>query len=411
MNHTPLFPPLSHVAKDFLRDLNEKILAIRPLSHAHRQSLARDIADLSSILTVERRFLRKPYWSSPAFQSAYYLYFLPWNILRQVRLLLGLALPKPQENSVLFDLGSGPATFPLALWIARPDLRRIPLTIFLQDTANAPLAFGKKLLLAYLSLDKTPWTIHTLAQPLSRCVSIFREKKPFLVSAANVINELRFGEEEDLERLSDLLDSMIGEASHLLFLEPGTRQGGNIIARLRRILIAQGYNVLAPCTHDGPCPLLSAKPGPRWCHFTFDTEGAPRWLVQLSEEAGLGKETLSLAPLLVQRSGRGHVGGCRVFSQPFRVPGIPGLARYGCQGEGLVLLEDAAAYPSGTLLSDCVLGSARDAKSGALRAAPVGRTFGRTLDTRGKGIVGAKKKDAMRKHSAHGARNKKKERA
>ena len=54
MNHTPLFPPLSQAAKDFLRDLDTTILAIRPLSYAHRQSLARDIADLSGALEIAK---------------------------------------------------------------------------------------------------------------------------------------------------------------------------------------------------------------------------------------------------------------------------------------------------------------------------------------------------------------------
>ncbi len=49
----------------------------------------------------------------------------------------------------------------------------------------------------------------------------------------------------------------------LLIVEPGTPAGYARVMELRTQLIAQGAHVIAPCPHDGDCPLVA----PDWCHF------------------------------------------------------------------------------------------------------------------------------------------------
>ena len=49
----------------------------------------------------------------------------------------------------------------------------------------------------------------------------------------------------------------------LLVVEPGTPAGYRRILELRGRLIARGAHVIAPCPHDGTCPLET----PDWCHF------------------------------------------------------------------------------------------------------------------------------------------------
>lgn len=443
----PLFPPLPAAAREALERLPEALARVRPLSAAHRRSLPEDVATLSRLLTTERGALKRPYWSSPAFVSAYLYYFLPWNLLRLTRLLRGLPLPDPQApafaggEALLLDAGSGPLSLPLALWLARPQWREAPVRVLALDSAAQPLELGRALFAAWGELlGQKTWPVHTARGPLA---SLARHAapllsggrgagrdaqrgprlqgkpgaivRPWLVSAANVLNELPSGRgfggaeegeespgsprDEPLERLLDALAPLFrgggaGPAAQglpvapaLLFVEPGTRLGGTTIMRLRALALERGLQALAPCTHHTVCPLLRGSGGRSWCHFTFDGTGAPDWLRGLSAQAGLAKSGLSLAPLLLTPeaaaeqapdasapaaawargvSGRG-AQSARVLSAPFAVPGLAGQARYACAAAGLLLLEDAATLASGDLLPIRLESNApRDAKSRAL---------------------------------------------
>ena len=411
-----LLPPLSQDAGRLLEILAQALAAVRPLRAAHRKALPRDIATLSRLLTVDRAELRYPYWGAPGLASAYIHYFLPWNILRLTRLLMRLPLPDPRLwlerglRPLLLDAGSGPLTLPLALWLARPDWRPLPLHVLALDTASLPLDVGRDLLRSWAGLSGQPlaWTISMARGPLEHmprhAARLRRERREdgtpsiWMIGAANVLNELygkgteqtAAAEEEELPggeentavtgRLSGVLDALApllregpegdgAPAPAALFVEPGTRLGGKTIMRLRTLALEGGLSALAPCTHDNPCPLL-ARRRRGWCHFTFDSDGAPSWLRALSGQAGLAKNSLSLAPLLLIPDGKAlsrPPDGARVLSAPFSVPGMRGEARYACAAAGLLLLERAESLPSGSLLP-CGIPehAAVDARSGSL---------------------------------------------
>lgn len=50
----------------------------------------------------------------------------------------------------------------------------------------------------------------------------------------------------------------------LVIAEPGTTAGFKRILDYRNYLLAAGAQIVAPCSHDGTCPLAQAT---RWCHF------------------------------------------------------------------------------------------------------------------------------------------------
>ena len=52
-------------------------------------------------------------------------------------------------------------------------------------------------------------------------------------------------------------------AQALVVIEPGTPAGYQRIIEIRRLLIAAGAHVAAPCPHQRACPLIA----PDWCHF------------------------------------------------------------------------------------------------------------------------------------------------
>lgn len=377
----PLFAPLTPEARRILELLPEALDKVWPLHAAHRRSLPEDVERLSRLLTTERAGLARPYWSSPASISAYLYYFLPWNLVRLTRLLAALPLPDPRAaapqngEALLVDVGSGPLTLPLALWLARPQWRSAPVQVLALDTSSQPLELGRALMEALGALTGQPvWPVRTARAPLNQAARQAApllaggRARPWLVSAANVLNELRFGkkrargggalEEDDVdspddaldadndaamadggdgekpegcreERLEGFLESLsplfghagsggreatdadaaVADGPALLFVEPGTRLGGTTIMRLRQLAVDGGLTALAPCTHQHDCPLLRGQGGRTWCHFTFGSEGAPQWLEALSFDAGLGKSGLSLSPLLLAALPEGQSSG------------------------------------------------------------------------------------------------------
>ena len=344
-----LLPALPDVVRRELDALGQALRTVRPLRSAHYRNLPADIEALSRLLTCERSGLYRPYWSSPASTSAYLYYFLPWNVLRLARLFRSLPLPDPRlwlekgQTPLLLDGGSGPLSVPLALWLARPEWRALPIQVLAVDNAVQPMELGRDVMSAWGdilgqpvwqvrvergSLEHMPRLERKLADTLERQE---RHLRPWLLTAANVLNELsaesrQMNREDDedeegsggVRRLEKLLDELeplcwpaplnedeTGSADEALlpaalFVEPGTRLGGKTISRLRDAALERDLMPLAPCTHRTPCPLAHAHAGRGWCHFTFDCEGAPQWLQELSSAAGLAKSALSLAPLLLR---------------------------------------------------------------------------------------------------------------
>lgn len=445
---SPLLPEPDAALREGLDLLGAALARVRPLAAAHARSLPQDVAALSRLLTVERAHLHQPYWASPALISAYLYYFLPWNVLRQARLLSALPLPDPRiwleqgRRPLLLDMGSGPLSLPIALWLARPQWRELPLVVLALDASSQPLELGRDLLRALAELQGQPaWEVRTVRAPLGQAArQLARAAGPrpragadgeapalWLASAANVLNEMLSGggagrtgrrdavsaweAEDDADtpgelredslfgqRLESVLDSLEevleGGApslpASLLVVEPGTRLGGTAIMRLRGAALERGLVPLAPCTHAADCPLERGRSGRGWCHMTFDCAGAPDWLVQLSEAAGLAKDSLSLAPLLLSTAAETVQDGLdareaeaagadgllaraalRVLSAPFAVPGLPGRARYACGVGGLALLGDADSLPSGGLVEARIPERPRfDRRSGALLLLP-----------------------------------------
>ena len=397
------------------------ILAVTPLSRVHEQELPYAVRDLSRLLTQDRSQLAYSYWINKRLLTAYCRYFLPWNLLRLSWMLPGSGLTLAANDTVL-DLGSGPLTMPIALWLAFPGWRELPLTIVCSDVAPVPLNMGREIF-RHLASD-SPWTIELRRGPLDQVLNGFSGTAS-LITAANVLNELKPSRETPmhsrLEILTRRIVARLAPGGRFLAMEPGTRLGGRLMALLRQAGFSSRLVPEAPCPHWKACPMLERN-ATGWCHFSHIAGSVPASLAALTKRAGLGKENLSLSCMTLRHASdeeiahaeaflpalpeeedfsdgftddgwidevdNGEEGGfapwpeafaavspslvenrgiIRILSDPIRLPGLDEPARYACSEKGLVLAHNALRLPSGAAVAvRWPEREHRDPKSGAL---------------------------------------------
>lgn len=373
-----LFPPLPSALRADLGRLLETIDASFPVPSRYRADLPRDVAMLSRALTSARSEREGGYLGKPAELSAYLRYFLPWNVFRLSRLIPSLDI-QLKDGDAVTDLGSGPLTVPVALFLARPDLREKRLEFRCLDRTGKVLEAGSTLFEKLRAGTGCGWRIRTIRGSLGARIE---GPKAALVTAANVLNELfwddRHPAAEQAERKAAFLSALARDDGRILIVEPGIPRSGEFVSALRDAFIGLGRNPLSPCPHAGSCPLPGGRRGAKWCHFAFDTDEAPDRLHRLSAAAGIPKERATLSFLLAGGTADARPApetrdriDVRVVSDSFPLPGSR-FGRYGCCAEGLALTAgDAgriAAAAAGSLLSFPAPGAAsrRDEKSGAL---------------------------------------------
>jgi hypothetical protein len=372
---------------ELLVDLIEKTF---PLAKRFRRNLPQDVARLSRLLSSERADREGNYLGRAALLQAYLRYFLPWNVYRLCLILPGLPLTL-KEGDTLIDLGSGPLSFPIALWIARGEFRSLDLEFRCLDRNAQALDAGLALFRA-LAGQEAPWTIRTMRASVGARIP---GKKAALVSAVQIYNEMFQHERRSVEAFAEkqagILSALASGQGSILIVEPGTPQSGALTAAFRSALTGLGRVPLSPCPHAEACPFPGSSIGRgknKWCHFAFGTDDAPKKLAGLSEAAGLPKDRAVVSFLYAGKkekpsgvSCKEKTGNSRKETSSFPVRIISdsfalrsgGRGRYGCSGRGMVLIRGSARLmetcPSGSLVMAAPLvPPERDPKSGALVA-------------------------------------------
>jgi ribosomal protein RSM22 (predicted rRNA methylase) len=149
----------------------------------------------------------------------------------------------------LLDVGAGPGT---ATWAAAEAFSSLQNFALLDaNTALRALA---------LELGRDSFRLREMAYRQGEArVALADSEAADLVVASYMIGEVT---EAERQALADLMWAKTRDT--LLVVEPGTPVGYARIIALRAQLIASGAHVVAPCPHDGKCPLAA----PDWCHFT-----------------------------------------------------------------------------------------------------------------------------------------------
>ncbi len=218
----------------------------RELAPLHPDRLRDACFDLS------QRYARGEFIESQNHRQAYIASRLPatYGVLNYI---LRRIDPFLKTAQTLLDLGSGVGSLAWAAKDYAPHLKSV--TFFEKDIELVRL--GQHLMQNNLDPLQVSWCHDNIVKE-----TMFPSHD--VVALSYVLNEL--SPREQLE----VIEKAYGATDQLLILvEPGTPQGyGNILAA-RKYLIQNGANILAPCTHNRPCPVAPGfKEGTDWCHFS-----------------------------------------------------------------------------------------------------------------------------------------------
>ncbi len=319
-----VFAPLPKDARRILEEFGSIVQTIQPLSAKQLELLPRSIRELSHLLTDERSRRKGSYMNSAPLLSAYIRYFMWWNLYRLVSLFTATeqtAFGFLYDGSVCLDIGSGPLTVPLALFLARKELRGKKLIWYCMDSGSSALALGERLFYACCerlnagTSAPCPWRIVRVKGQAGTAI----KSKADLITCANVFNEaywsskmpLKAEAQKDVRLLlsyAGLSDTDSGTYANgkdnrtvpgkrccaVFVAEPGIPRSARFVGLLRDELIRKKMHIVSPCTHENECPMN--KPScSKWCHFVLNTKTAPQALQRLSDKALLPKDRASLS--------------------------------------------------------------------------------------------------------------------
>lgn len=345
----------------------------RPLNSKQLQELPYDIRNLSHQLTDERNSRRLGYMNSQAELSAYIRYFCWWNLYRLCAVFCALDedfFANFSDGEAILDIGSGPLTVPIALWLSCPKLRSKKLTVYVMDNSAAALAAGEELFLSVVSKtlkenaessggkNIEPWNIVRIKGDFGTEV-----RKPVAgVFAANMFNELLQNSQrtpdEDAKRHLHTILSYAKENAAIFVAEPAGPRTGRFVSLLRDGLLRKGFTIAAPCPHTEACPMPGIK-NQKYCHFVLDGENAPEKLQKLSDNASLSKDRASISFVAAYKNAADAAQNAekpgslklRICSDVIKLPPYQ-FGRYACCNQGLALIEGKSVFGLGS--GDCI---------------------------------------------------------
>lgn len=142
------------------------------------------------------------------------------------------------------------------------------------------------------------------------------------------------------------LREVINRADAVLWVEPGTYADSRSLIMMREALRAE-FEIVAPCTHQAPCGLLTKENERHWCHhFAEPPAGimADSDWVRFAQRAGLDLRSLPYSFLVLERRGlrapsiATSCAGCsRIIGRPRVYKGFSKV--FACSDEGVHELE------------------------------------------------------------------------
>ncbi|MHB8483908.1 MAG: small ribosomal subunit Rsm22 family protein [Nitrospiria bacterium] len=263
---------------------------------------------------------------SSYYPLAYIAYFLPSNFFKVPYLFLDLfqatgaahfsSWKGGNQNSLtvsVLDLGAGPGTNVLS---------------FLDFCGRFPLPFFENQKIDYLAVDQDGRQLsystvlfsryHEISEPslIRRGISFeyrvsqkkinvksidFKEEFDFIF-IGNLLNEMKQNGHSP-EALAAWIKSMVARLTPrgtIFIIEPALRKTSRDLLEIRNLIAAEGAaSVIAPCLHQGPCPIMTPEGSIKdWCHQEKEWE-APEWIHQIDRQIGNRKDALKYSYLIL----------------------------------------------------------------------------------------------------------------
>ena len=202
--------------------------------------------DWDRLKTLRNRFLHdasENYWSTRRDLELYDLVFaarIGWKWSAVLHSLTRIGW-KPQSDKIIdWGCGTGIASRQVTEWSGIQEVSLID---------QSPLALD----FAQQQLRKT-----NIVTNIPSPESSFAPKSLLLLS--HVLGELSDSEAEKLALRASVVDEII-------WVEPGSRDISRKLSQVRTIFLEAGHQIIAPCVHNLPCPMLHAGQERHWCHF------------------------------------------------------------------------------------------------------------------------------------------------
>jgi SAM-dependent methyltransferase len=217
-------------------------------------------------------------------------FFLPRDLPKTAAALSEVAVAHPPGARVL-DLGAGmgAATFGAAYAMRLVGGRVGPVVGV--DVDGAALRVFAEL------AGRSGIAVETRCSRLGPAVLRAGERFD-LVLAQDVGTELG-----SLDVLVEIAGRALVPGGVLALVEPALSARARSLQHLRGRMIDGGWQIVAPCTHARPCPLLSRDRD--WCHQDVDVD-LPAWLHPVARAAGLRWQGLTFSFLVARRGS--HAG-------------------------------------------------------------------------------------------------------
>lgn len=149
------------------------------------------------------------------------------------------------EIQTVLDIGAGTGA---ATWAIKEFKNAQKITCLEREQAMRNT--GKQLM--HNNLENVEWKEFDL-------ISDTINEKADLVVTSYVINEL--SKEDRIKAIEKMWEATNGL---LVIIEPGTPEGFKHINEAREMLLSQNANIVAPCSHNGKCPINTNED---WCSF------------------------------------------------------------------------------------------------------------------------------------------------